>query len=86
MFKDDLSIEKLRRELAVPVDVIHVELPYVKRVTSIRTIWDAMRAHVKRQMLSEVHKLLRLYFTIPMTSSTTVTYILAIYNDRETIK
>ena len=32
-YKDDLSIEKLKSGLAVLVDVIHVELPYVKRVT-----------------------------------------------------
>ena len=59
VFKDDLSIEKLDRELAILVDVINVELPKVKRVTSIRTICEAMRAHANRQMLSEVHKLLR---------------------------
>ena len=70
VFKDDLSIEKLDRELAILVDVINVELPNVKRVTSIRTICEAMRAHANRQMLSEVHKLLRLYLTIPITSST----------------
>ena len=37
VFKEDLSVEKLERELAILVDMIHVELPDVKRVTSIRT-------------------------------------------------
>ena len=70
MFKEELSVEKLERELAILVDTIHVELPDVKRVTSIRTICEAMHAHMIRQMFSEVHKLLRLYLTIPITSST----------------
>lgn len=70
VFKDDLSIEKLDRELAILVDEFNVDLPHVKRVTSIRTICEAMRAHANRQMLSDIHKLLRLYLTIPITSST----------------
>ena len=37
VFKEDLSVEKLERELAILVDMIHVELPDVKRVTSIHT-------------------------------------------------
>ena len=70
VFKDDLCIEKLERELAVLVDVVHVELPDVKKITSIRTICEAMRTHANRQMFSEVHKLLRLFLTIQITSST----------------
>ena len=70
MFKEELSVEKLERELAILVDTIHVELPDVKRVTCIRTICEAMHAHMNRQMFSEVHKLLRLYLTTPITSST----------------
>ena len=46
-----------------------VELPDVKRVTNIRTICTAMEAHRNRNMLSEVHKLLRLFLTIPVTYS-----------------
>ena len=57
VFKEDLSVEKLERELAILVDMMHVELPDVK---SIRTICEAMHAHMNRQMFSEVHKLLRL--------------------------
>ena len=49
------------------VDVIRVELPDVKRVSTICT---AMEAHRNRDLLSEVHKLLRLFLTIPVTSST----------------
>ena len=44
VFKEDLSVEKLERELAILVDMIYVELPDVKRVTSIRTICEAIHA------------------------------------------
>ena len=50
--------------------MIRVELPDVKQVTNIRTICTAMEAHANRSMLSEVHKLLRLFLTIPVTLST----------------
>ena len=39
------------------VDVIRVELPEAKKVTSIRTICDAMAQHVNNNLLSEVHLL-----------------------------
>ena len=41
VFKEDLSVEKLERELAILVHMIHVELPEIKRVTSIRTVCEA---------------------------------------------
>ena len=68
------SIPQLEKQL---VDLIHVELPDVKRVTNIRTICTAMEAHRNRSMLSEVHKLLRLFLTIPVTSSTSERSFLA---------
>ena len=70
VFKSDFCIEKLKRELGVLIDAIHVALPHVKKVTSIRTISEAMCTYANNQMLTEVHKHLRLYFTIPITSST----------------
>ena len=45
-------------------------LPVVKKVTSVRSICDALAKHANRNLLSEVHKLLRLYLTIPITSCT----------------
>ena len=56
--------------LRILVDVIRVELPEVKKVTSIKTICDAMAQRVNKDLLSEVHMLLRLYLTFPITSST----------------
>lgn len=70
VFKDDLDFDRLERHLGVLVDVIHQALPQVKKVTSARTICTAMRIDPYRTMLSEIHKLLQLYLTVPITSST----------------
>ena len=51
------------------MDVIHQTLPQVKKVTTVRTICEAMSKGPYKVMLEEIHKLLRLYFTIPITSS-----------------
>ena len=70
MFKEDLNFDSVERHLEVLVDVIHLALPQVKKVTSIQTICNTMKCDPYRSMLSEVHKLLRLYLTVPITSST----------------
>ena len=70
VFKADLDYDRLEKHLGVLVDVIHQALPEVKKVTSVRTICEAMKSPPYRTMLSEVHKLLRLYLTMPITSST----------------
>ena len=69
VFLNDLSIDKLERQLAILVDVIHVGLPTVK-VTCVHTICEAMQAHANGEILSEIHKLIQLYLTIPITSAT----------------
>ena len=51
------------------MDVIHQALPEVKKVTSVCTICEAMKSPPYRIMLSEVHRLLRFYLTVPITSS-----------------
>ena len=70
VFSDDLYFDKLESQLAILVDTVHLALPEVKKVTSVRTICEAMRAYANRKLLSEVHKLIRLYLTIPITSAT----------------
>ena len=43
----------------------------MKAVTSIHTICDAMDSNeVFKEMLPAIHKLLRLYLTVPITSAT----------------
>ena len=51
-------VEKLEKQLGILVDVIRVELPEVKKGTSVRLVWDALAKHANRNLLSEVHKLL----------------------------
>ena len=69
IFSTDVCMDKLENQLRIVVGVIR-ELPEVKKVTSIRTICDVMAQHVNKDLLSEVHLLLRLYLTFPITSST----------------
>ena len=70
VFKADLDYDRLEKHLGVLVDVIHQVLPEVKKVTSVCTICEAMISPPYTTMLSEVHKLFRLYLTVPITSST----------------
>ena len=69
VFQSDFDFDRLRNQLAILV-VVHESLPSVKEVTSIRTICEAMKVHVNKKLLTEIHKLLRLYLTIPITSCT----------------
>ena len=41
----------------------------IRQATTVRTICEAMNKGPYKVMLEEIHKLLRLYFTIPITSS-----------------
>ena len=71
VYGPDFDIERLKNQLAVLVDVIRQALLSVKKVSSIRTICDAMNTQsVYKEMFTETHKLLRLYLTVPITSST----------------
>ena len=70
-YKDDFNFSRLDSQLGILADGIKVALPSVKKVTSMRTICDAMNAQtVYKTMLSEVHKQLRLYLTVPITTAT----------------
>ena len=70
VYQADFDFAKLKSQLGVLVDVIREALPEVKKVTSIRTICKAMTRHAYQTMLSEVHKLLRLFLTVPITTAT----------------
>ena len=70
-YKDDFDFTKLKCHLALLADTVKLAIPYIKKVTSIRTICDAMNSQsVYKSMLPEVYKLLRLYLTIPITTAT----------------
>ena len=70
-YKDDFDFDQLQKQLHFCADVIKQALPGVKRVTSVHTICEAMKSQdVYKSMFSELHKVLRLYLTIPITSAT----------------
>ena len=70
-YKEDFDFSELQKQLPLLPDVIKHGTPLVKRVTSIRTICEAMNTQtVYNTMFSEIHNVLRLYLTIPITSAT----------------
>lgn len=70
-YKNDFNSDRLHSQLSLCADMIKQALPTVKCVTSVRTICEAMNTNnTFKSMLSEVHDLLRLYLTVPITSAT----------------
>ena len=70
-YKNDIDWSDLNRHLPLLQDVIKKATPYVKKVTAIQTICEAMNSNsVYKDMLSTVHQLIRLYMTVPITSAT----------------
>ena len=70
-YREDINLEQLQKQLPLLVDKIRQALPKVSRVTSVRTICEAMNTqNVYKSMLAQVHNLLRLYLTVPITSAT----------------
>ncbi len=67
----DIDFDQLQIQLPLLASLIRQALPHVSKVTSIRTICEAMNTQaVYKSMLSEVHNILRLYMTVPITSAT----------------
>ena len=48
---------------------IHQAIPEVKRITIIRTVCSTMLLSNYRSTFTEIHKLLRLYLTVPIISN-----------------
>ena len=69
-YKNDINFDHLRKQLPLCADLTRQVLPGVKQVTSVHTICEATNTQVYKLMLCEVHNLLRLYLTIPITSAT----------------
>ena len=50
---------------------VHEVFPRVTEVTTLQTICEVMNKNdIYKSLLSEVHKLLRLYLTVPVSSAT----------------
>ncbi len=70
-YSSDCDFDFLQKQLPLLSDMIRQALPEIKVVTSLRTVCDAMNSQFGyKSLFSEVHKLLRLYLTIPITSAT----------------
>ena len=68
-YAPDLEFSDLKKQLPLLVDV--AKKGPVRKVTSIRTICDAMNETPSyKRILSEIHKVLRLYLVVPVTSAT----------------
>ena len=74
LYSKDLNIERLQVQLSMLPDLVKSNTLYshpLKSVTSICTICDIFNESlVIKNMFSEVHSLLQLYMTIPVTSAT----------------
>ena len=70
--KDDVDLARLRIQLCMLPDMIKAAFnSSVEQVTNVRTIASAMlESDIYQKMLREVDKLLVLYFTFPVTTST----------------
>ena len=70
-FKDDLDVSGWNTHQPLLHEIIKKASPDVRNVTSISTICDVMDSNeVFKEILPAVHRLLRLYLTIPITSAT----------------
>ena len=72
LYAADFDLRRLDTQLKMLPDFIKIAMDgSVKRVTSIRTICEALnKSPIGKEMLSEVAKLLRIYLTIPVTTAT----------------
>ena len=72
--KNDINLERLKTQLSLVQDMIKTansEGILVTKVTNVRTIAAAMNtSDIYKTMLSEVNRLLQLYFTFPVTTAT----------------
>ena len=72
--ENDVDAERLKVQLLMVADMIKIALVdrmAVKEVTNMRTIADAMQqSETCKGMLTEIDKILRMYFTFPVSSAT----------------
>ena len=71
-FTPDIDQDRLKCQLSLLSDMIKSAFQnQVQMVTNVRTIVEAMnKSEIYKGMLTEVYKMLQLYFTFPVTTST----------------
>ena len=79
LYRSDIEFQRLEAQLKVLPDLVHTVNQQsktqgqvaIKEVTTMSTICDLMNtSSFGKSMFSEVHRLLLLYLTVPMTSAT----------------
>ena len=75
MYKDDINFNTLEFQLKMLPDLIETankqQQMGIKKVTSINTICDIFNSCTfAKTMLCEVHKIMKIYLTVPVTSAT----------------
>ena len=73
LYDQDVDCDRLSLQLQMLQDAIKGGNDRIKQVTKVQTICDVLNdcPGIKR-MLSEVHKLLKIYYTVPVTTSSAV--------------
>ena len=76
LYKSDVDLAKLKTQLLMLPDLIKtrnlkVNSPPIRKVTNVRTICDIMNeVGVAKELFSEVFRLLLIFYTLPVTTST----------------
>ena len=71
LYSQDIDVEKLETQLKLLHQFINVADETIKSITPMRSLAQVLNScHVAKKMLSEVDILLRIYFTIPVTTAT----------------
>lgn len=72
--RSDVDIARLRIQLAMIPDMLRTAFASnitIKKVTNVRTIAEAMgQSEIYKGMLTELDKVLKIFFTFPVTSAT----------------
>ena len=77
LYEKDVDLGKLKIQLQMLPDLIrtrNMKIPNcvpIKRVTNVQTLFDVMNEiSMSKEMFSEVHGLLKIFYTIPVTTAT----------------
>ena len=77
LYEKDVDLGKLKIQLQMLPDLIrtrNMKIPNcvpIKRVTNVQTLSDVMNEiSMSKEMFSEVHRLLKIFYTIPVTTAT----------------
>ena len=69
LYKDDIDMDRLKMQAEMLPAIF--EDSGIKKITKISTICDVLNEHsVSKKLLCEIHKLLCIYLTIPVTTAT----------------